>query len=115
MLKREDIEKRVYDGRDCVEFHVVMKMSDELTMDFKFKKSEVEKVWEIEAVIPASGSFGYEVAHELFYIFKDNQPLEFIATVGLRKFNLSVMQKVSDFMLMNSEITKVLGDTAGNL
>ena len=115
MIKREDIEKRVYDGRECVEFHVAMKFSDELVVDFKFMRTSIDKVWEVEAVLPPAGSFGYEVMHDSFYIFKDNQPLEFIASVGLRKLNMSVIQKVSDFMEMTTGFSKVLGDIAGEV
>lgn len=115
MLKREDIEKRVYNDRECVEFHIAMKFSDELVVDFKFTKADIDKIWEVEAVLPPAGSFGYEVMHDSFYIFKDNQPLEFIASVGLRKLNMSVIQKVSDFMEMTTGFSKVLGDMAGEV
>lgn len=110
-IKRKDIVKRVYDGRDCVEFSLKLGFTRELMLDFKFTKmAELDpKLWKVETVIPEVGAFGPIVVLDTFVVFKPDQPLEFIAEVGLRKLNATVFQVMTDMMAMNSGISELLG------
>lgn len=111
-IKRQDIVKRVYDGKDCVEFSLKLGFTRELVLDFKFTKMvevDPDKFWKVETVIPAVGAFGPVVVLDTFMVFKPDQPLEFIAEVGLRKLNATVFQVMTDMMAINSGISELLG------
>lgn len=114
-IKRQDIVKRVYEDRECVEFSLKLVFTSDLAIDFKFTKQQKidpDKVWRVEAVIPPVGAFSAVVVSELFMVFKKDQPLEFIAEVGLRKLNMSVFQMMTDMMTMNSGLSEILGVSA---
>lgn len=114
-IKRQDIVKRVYEDRECVEFSLKLVFTSDLAIDFKFTKQQKidpDKVWRVEAVIPPVGAFSAVVVSELFMVFKKDQPLEFIAEVGLRKLNMSVFQMMTDMMVMNSGLSEILGVSA---
>lgn len=111
-IKRQDIAKRVYDGRDCIEFSLKLSFTRELVLDFKFTKMvevDPDKLWKVETVIPQVGAFCPVVVLDTFMVFKPDQPLEFIAEVGLRKLNATVFQVMTDMMAMNSGISELLG------
>lgn len=110
-IKRQDIVKRVYDGKDCVEFSLKLGFTRELVLEFKFTKMvELDpKLWKVETVIPQAGAFSPVVVLDTFMVFKPDQPLEFIAEVGLRKLNATVFQFMTDMMAMNSGISELLG------
>lgn len=111
-IKRQDIVKRVYDGKDCVEFSLKLGFTRELVLEFKFTKMvelDPDKLWKVETVIPEVGAFSPVVVLDTFVVFKPDQPLEFIAEVGLRKLNATVFQVMTDMMAMNSGISELLG------
>lgn len=112
-IDRKSLDKRVYDGRDCVEFSLKIGFTKKLVLDFKFTKMvefDPDKFWKIETVIPPVGAFGPVVVLDTFMVFKPDQPLEFIAEVGLRKLNATVFQVMTDMMAMNSGISELLGE-----
>lgn len=111
-IDRKSLDRRVYDGRDCVEFSLKVNFTRDLTLDFKFSKvldNELSMLWSVSTVIPSVGAFGPIVVAEAFSVFKKDQPLEFIAEVGLRKLNATVFQVMTDMMAMNSGISELLG------
>lgn len=117
-IDRKSLDRRVYDGRDCVEFSLKVNFTRDLTLDFKFSKvldNEPSMLWSVSTVIPSVGAFGPIVVAEAFSVFKKDQPLEFIAEVGLRKLNMTVFQVMADMMAMNSGISELLGEDASRV
>lgn len=112
-IKRQSLDRRVYNERDCVEFSLKVNFTKDLVLDFKFSKvlnNEPSTLWRVDTVIPPVGAFGSVVVSEAFSVFKKDQPLEFIAEVGLRKLNMTVFQVMADMMAINSGISELLGE-----
>ena len=69
-VTRGDITKMVHDSRECVGFTVSRQFTDDLAVDFNFKRSrEDSKVWEVLAVVMMQGALSPVVLSAVFSVY----------------------------------------------
>lgn len=86
MIKQQELEGRVYEGRELTAFRYLMRVGegDDLKIEFNYRR-EAEGMWSCFAFMPDSGFFGDEVFRVEYGVPKGSS-MAFIAAIALNSF-----------------------------
>lgn len=110
MIRLKDLQNRVYSGKSCIRFEYEFNIDQNKTIVAVFKRlSDNANTWKMSIVLDRTRDKDSEVYNFMYALPKDNVPLELVAAVGLRYFQLHIKEEVQmksnmDFIL--GEITK---------
>lgn len=106
MIRLNDLQNRVYSGKDCMRFEYELKVSDNKTAIAMFKR-EVEDVnmWTMQLVIGRTRDKDSEVYNFTYILPKVNVSLELVAATGLKYLQLHIKEEIQ----MKSELDFLLG------
>lgn len=106
---RGDLSKMVHEGRECVGFTVSRQFTDDIDVDFNFKRSrEDKKVWEVIAVVMMQGALSPVVVSAVFSVYMSDQPLVDVASIGFQAVMPSMIQAVSDLQAIVAGLSKLI-------
>lgn len=110
MLKREDLKNRVYSGKQCTRFEVLIPIGDNLVELAQFFKepnaNEDQETWFMRIVFDRTRDKDSEVYTFKYTLPKIGVPLELIAATGLRYFQLRLKEEVQN----KSNMDFIIGD-----
>ena len=100
MLKLKDLERRVYDGKRCVCFDCTIRNNKkEFLFDARFKAGSHERAWNMLIVLQGRAMEAESQVYNFAYVVpKDNLPLELIAAIGLKCFQLHLKEEIETKM-----------------
>lgn len=106
MISLKDLENRVYSGRDCVRFEYNFKADEKTEICARFKKLPDGNAWSTQIVLERTRDKDSEVYNFSYTLPKYNMPLELIAAIGLRYFQLYLKEEVQ----LKSSMDFIIGD-----
>lgn len=92
-LKLKDLQNRVYSGRECVRFEVLVPVGDNEFVLAQFAK-QTYCTWNMRIVLNRTRDKDSEVYNFGYVMPKDNVPLELIAATGLKYFQLYLKEEI---------------------
>lgn len=98
MLRIKDLLNRVYSGKKCIRFEVLIELRpDKAPVLVTFYRSEQDpKEWTARIYFERTRDKDSEVYNFGYVMPRDNLPLELIAATGLRYFQLHLKAEVQD-------------------
>ncbi len=106
MIRLKDLQNRVYSGKQCTQFAYEFSIDQDHSVVARFKRSSGEtNIWVMGIVLDRTRDKDSEVYRFEYALPKDNVPLELIAAVGLRYFQLHIKEEVQ----LKSNMDFVLG------
>lgn len=107
MLELKDLYNRVYIGKICSEFSYILK-DDKGKPKFKanFVRGQQENEWQMSIVLDRTRDADSQVYTFGYTVPKSNLPLELIAAIGLKYFQLYLKEEIQT----KSEYDFILGD-----
>lgn len=107
MIRLKDLQNRVYSGKCCMRFEYEFEIEKGNTICAVFKRlSENANTWKMNIVLDRSRDKDSEVYNFMYALPKDNVPLELVAGVGLRYFQLHIKEEVQ----MKSNMDFLIGE-----
>lgn len=107
MIRLKDLQNRVYSGKCCMRFEYEFDVSKEKTVCAVFKRvSENANTWKMSIVFERTRDKDSEVYNFMYALPKDDVPLELVAAVGLRYFQLHIKEEVQ----MKSNMDFLIGE-----
>lgn len=108
-VSREDITKMVHDGRECVEFSIKKKFTDDLELEFKFERSKFNnKFWEVSTVYKSCDMLSPSVVSAGYSVYMSDQPLVDVASIGFQVIIPVFIQASSDMHAVVSGLSKMV-------
>lgn len=99
----------VHEGRELVEFSIKEKFTDELSMEFKFERSAVDKkAWRVSTVVPFYEGMSPSVVQVYFMTYMSDQPVEDVIKIGLQNIIPLFIQAASDLSAVQAGLSKLL-------
>lgn len=90
MIKLNDLVNREYEGKKCIKFYYVLKDEEGKELfEAKFKKKN-ELEWSMKIVIDNTRDSESQVYNFGYILPKADLPLELIAAIGLKYFQLQI-------------------------
>lgn len=113
MIGRKELNNRIYHGKECIRFDcsVVDKTSEAGGCEECFKATfnraiKDSKLWSMIIVIPRDRDRDSQVYCFEYMLPKDGMPLELVAAIGLKYFQLKLKEEIQQ----KSNWDFVLGD-----
>ena len=107
MIRLKDLQNRCYSGKNCIRFEYELNVDQNMTVRARFSKtSGYDNTWTMNVVLDRTRDKDSEVYNFMYTLPKDNAPLELIAAIGLKYFQLHIKEEVQ----MKSNMDFVLGD-----
>lgn len=107
MITIKDIENRVYKDKICVGFDYCLVLENSEELNFRFRRNlENALEWKMQVVVDRTRERSSIVYDFSYLLPKKSIPLEMVAAIGLRFFQLTVKEEVQK----NSEIDFELGE-----
>ena len=109
MIRLKDLQNRVYSGKSCIRFEYEFEVDQNKAIVAVYKRLSETNTWKMTIVLDRTRDKDSEVYNFMYALPKDNVPLELVAAVGLKYFQLHIKEEVQaksnmDFIL--GEITK---------
>ena len=110
MIKLKDLINRIYEHKRCIGFEIEINKENLPKAKYLFKKlSELDKpTWVLTVLIPRDRDKDTQVYNFSYEIPRDNIPLETVAGIGLRFFQLKIQEEVQQKSDLNFELSDVL-------
>lgn len=109
MIRLKDLQNRVYRGKECVRFEYAILINEQYVYA-RFNKEAGESAlpnqWTMQIVFGRTRDKDSEVYNFTYAIPKHNAPLELVAAVGLKYFQLHIKEEVQ----MKSNLDFNLGE-----
>lgn len=107
MIRLKDLQNRVYSGKCCMRFEYEFDVDQNKTITAVFKRvSENASTWKMSIVLERTRDKDSEVYNFMYGLPKDDVPLELVAAIGLRYFQLHIKEEVQ----MKSNMDFILGE-----
>lgn len=110
LIKLKDLVNRKYDHKRCIGFEIEIHKENLPDAKYLFKKLlECDKpTWEILVIMPRDRDKDTQVYNLSYEVPRDNIPLETIAGIGLRFFQLKIQEEIQQKSDLNFELSDVL-------
>lgn len=106
MIRLKDLQNRVYSGKSCIRFEYEFDV-EQKTFTAVFKRlSDNADTWKMTIVLERTRDKDSEVYNFMYALPKGTVPLELVAAVGLRYFQLHIKEEVQ----MKSNMDFILGE-----
>lgn len=106
MIRLKDLQNRVYSGKSCIRFEYEFDVDQNKTITATFKRLSETNTWKMSIVLDRTRDKDSEVYNFMYALPKDNVPLELVAAVGLRYFQLYIKEEVQ----MKSNMDFLIGE-----
>ncbi len=106
MIKLKDLQNRVYSGKSCIRFEYEFDVDQNKTICAVFKRLSETNTWKMSIVLDRTRDKDSEVYNFMYALPKENVPLELVAAVGLRYFQLHIKEEVQ----MKSNMDFLIGE-----
>lgn len=109
MIRLKDLQNRVYRGKDCIRFEYAFLVNNQYVYA-QYSKQTGEAAlpnhWSMQIVFGRTRDKDSEVYNFEYAIPKESTPLELVAAIGLRYFQLHIKEEVQ----MKSNMDFLLGE-----
>lgn len=111
MLELKNLENRVYEGKNCVEFTYFLRDEKGNKLQrFSFFRDEVdEKKWTMRVLIDRTGDADSQLYNFTYIIQSPKAPLNLVCAVGLKYFVLYLREEIqtkSDYDFLISDVIR---------
>lgn len=114
MIRLKDLQNRVYSGKCCVRFEYEFDVDQNKTVTAIFKRlSDNADTWKMTIVLDRTRDKDSEVYNFMYALPKGTVPLELVAAVGLRYFQLHIKEEVQTKSNMDFIIGEIVEGVVG--
>ena len=109
MIRLKDLQNRVYSGKQCIRFEVLIQTENNkfhLAQFIKLVRENGPNEWHMRIIFSRTRDKDSEVYNFGYIMPKDDVSLELIAATGLRYFQLYLKEEIQ----MKSNIDFVIGE-----
>lgn len=107
MIRLKDLQNRVYSGRNCIRFEYEFNVDQDHKVIANFKKTSLDaNIWKMRIILDRTRDKDSEVYNFEYALPKGTTPLELIAAIGLKYFQLYIKEEVQ----LKSNMDFVLGE-----
>lgn len=107
MIRLKDLQNRVYSGKNCMRFEYELNVDQDHKVIANFKRvSNDVNIWKMSIVLDRTRDKDSEVYNFEYALPKGTTPLELVAAIGLRYFQLHIKEEVQ----MKSNMDFILGE-----
>lgn len=113
MIRLKDLQNRVYSGKSCIRFEYEFDLDQNKTICAVFKRVSETNTWKMSILLERTRDKDSEVYNFMYALPKDDVPLELVAAVGLRYFQLHIKEEVQTKSNMDFIIGEIIEGVVG--
>lgn len=107
MIKRSDIENRVYDNNICTRFYTKIYVDGIEKLEAKFSRMDA-KMWKMSIIFDRDRDADSQIYNFIYVIPTESMSLEKIAAFGLKFFQLKLKEEIQNKSMVDFAIGETL-------
>lgn len=110
MIKLKDLKNRIYSEKVCVGFEIIILKDNLPNAEYRFRKKQEgdSPTWNLNIIIQRTRDADSQVYNFEYQIPRENIPLETIAAIGLKFYQLYLKEEIQSKMNLDFDLGEML-------